>query len=83
MVGNVPYHIQELIDPVRIKNQYCTVLTVPDIEDAERICKQWNNVVVHDRIQKLKAHVHPYSYRRRPTDKLSLHPIFEDRYNPA
>ena len=60
----------------------CTILTVPDIEDAERICLTWNQHVLNER-QRLKAHVHPYSFRKRPKEKLSIHPVFKDIYVPG
>ena len=49
MIGNVPYRITDLVEPVKIKEQYCTVLTVPDIEEAERICLKWNHMIVNDK----------------------------------
>ena len=81
MHGSVPYHITDIAEPVKVKDQYCTVLTVPDIEEAERICLKWDHIIVNDKQQRLKAHIHPYSYRRRPTDKVSIHPLFKDRFN--
>lgn len=82
MHGSVPYHITDIAEPVKVKDQYCTVLTVPDIEEAERICLKWDHIIVNDKQQRLKAHIHPYSYRRRPTDKVSIHPLFKDRFDP-
>ena len=59
------------------------MLTVPDIEEAERICLKWDQRIVNEaKKQRLKVHLHPYSYRRRPADKLSLHPMFKSRYDP-
>ena len=81
--GEVPYKILNIEKPMKIREQICTVLTVPDIEDAERICLTWNHHLLNEKEkQRLKAHVHPFSYRKRPLDKPSLHTIFKDYYNP-
>ena len=40
--GEVPYKILNIEKVMKIRDQICTVLTVPDIEDAERICLTWN-----------------------------------------
>ena len=82
MVDHLPYRILDVAEPVKIKEQLCTVLTVPDIEDAERICLKWHQLEVNNAQHKLKANIHPYSFRKRPTDKLSIHPLFKDRYKP-
>ena len=49
MVDNVPYHILEISEPVKIKDQFCTVVTVPDIEEAERISLKWDGMEVNDK----------------------------------
>ena len=36
------YKILNIERPLKIRDQICTILTVPDIEDAERICLTWN-----------------------------------------
>jgi len=49
LIEQVPYRIVDLVEPVKIKEQFCTVLTVPDIEEAERICLRWDQVVVNEK----------------------------------
>ena len=48
MVDHLPYRILDVAEPIKIKEQLCTVLTVPDIEDAERICLKWHQMVVNN-----------------------------------
>ena len=79
--GEVPYKVLNIEKPIRIRDQICTVLTVPDIEDAERICLTWNEHVLNEN-QTLKANIHPYSFRKRPMEKLSIHTIFKNYYDP-
>lgn len=50
-----------------------------DIEDAERLCVAWNNFKFSD-INYLRVHLHPYCCRKRPTNKLSIHPVFKNNF---
>jgi len=52
------------------------VVRVADIEDAERLCVAWNNFKFSE-VNYLRVHLHPYSCRKRPTNKLSIHPVFK------
>ena len=79
--SEAPYKVLSIEKPTKIRDQICTVLTVPDIEDAERICLTWNEHVLNEK-QTLKASIHPYSFRKRPVEKLSIHTIFKNYYNP-
>jgi hypothetical protein len=49
-----------------INGKNCAVLTLNDIEDAERLCLEWNGVKASEN-NHLKAHIHPLSSRKRPT----------------
>lgn len=49
MPDNMPYHILDVGEPVKVKDQYCAVLTVTDIEEAERICLKWDHIIVNDK----------------------------------
>lgn len=78
--GSVPsYQILNISKVTRVREQVCAVLKVPDIEDAELICHTWNNFK-HGDNQKLKANVHSFSYRKRPRNKPSRHPLFQHLY---
>jgi hypothetical protein len=74
------YKILNINGPEVVRNQMCCVVEVEDIEDAEKMCLIWNKHQI-DRNQWLKVHIHPYSYRLRPKDKLSIHAIFKSKYN--
>lgn len=64
-----------------IKGQKCTVLTVATVEEAERICTIWNRFKLTEK-EFLKASIHPFSYRKRPTFTLSRHPLFKSVFDP-
>ena len=76
------YKIINVDVPQKIKHQVCTVMHVPTIEDAERICSTWNNYRLTEK-QFMRASIHPLSYRRRPAYIQSRHPLFIDRYDPT
>jgi hypothetical protein len=61
---------------VQVNEKCCAVVRLTDIEDAERLCLTWNNFKFTD-VNRLKVNIHPYSYRKRPTNKLSHHPMFK------
>lgn len=50
-----------------------------DIEEAEKLCLEWNGVKVSEN-NFLKAHIHPLSYRKRPASKRSHNSIFDNFY---
>ena len=54
-----------------IKEQYCCVARVKDIENAEKLCRAWNNFN-----NTMKVHIHPYSYTMRENPEQSSHLIF-------
>ena len=64
-----------------INEKNCAVLTIADIEDAERLCVEWNGSKVSEN-NYLKVNLHPFSYRKRPIHKKSHHSIFHDLYIP-
>ena len=66
--------------PLKIKNQVCTVMTVPTIEDAERICSIWDRFKLTE-TQYMRVCIHPYSYRKRPNYILSRHPLFKENFD--
>ena len=49
IIDATPYHITSISEPVKIKDQFCSVITVPDIEEAERICLRWDGMEVNDK----------------------------------
>jgi hypothetical protein len=57
-------------------------MTVPTIEDAERICSTWNNFRLTEK-QYMRVCIHPFSYRKRPAFILSRHPLFKDVFDPV
>ena len=57
-------------------------MSVPTIEDAERICSVWNNFKLNEK-QFMRVCIHPYSYRKRPAHILSRHPLFQDVFDPV
>lgn len=62
-----------------VNDKNCAIIRLFDIEDAERLCIEWNNYKFNEH-NKLKAHIHPYSYLKRPKSKVSLHPMFKSIY---
>jgi hypothetical protein len=62
-----------------IRNLTCAVVRLDDIEDAEELCRTWDEYEF-SKTNRLKVDIHPYSYRKRPVHKLSFHPIFKEIY---
>lgn len=59
-----------------IKGQFCMLVTLEDIQEAERFCRTWNKFKI-SQTRKLKAHIHPYSnpLRLRPEQLSPLIPL--------
>jgi len=68
-------------EKMEIKKQFCTVVQVEDIEDAERVALYWNGFKF-SQSHVMNATVHPFSYRKRPVTKMSRHALFAPIYNP-
>jgi hypothetical protein len=62
-----------------INEKQCAVLTVQDIEEAERLCLTWHAKKATEN-NYLKVNVHPYSYRKRPAHKKSHLPLFDSLF---
>lgn len=75
-IEKVPYRLKNILKPVCIKDQWCSIVQVQDIEEAERFCKIWDSFYANQ--NQIKVDIHPFSYRKRPRNKMSKHPIFKD-----
>lgn len=53
--------------PASVKGQWCCLVVVQDVEDAEKICMRVNNYAFDK--GRIKAHVHPSSNMRRSGEK--------------
>jgi hypothetical protein len=66
----------------QINGKNCAVLTLADIEDAERLCREWNGKKATEN-NYIKVHIHPYSSRKRPSHIKSIFPIFHNLFVPS
>lgn len=83
LIPPISIKIMHVSEKVEIKKQYCTVVQLKDIEEAERLALHWNGYQFQKNSGvQLKATVHPFSYRKRPVTKQSRHTLFKNVYNP-
>lgn len=55
--------VQFVEDPVLIKNQWCTIMSVSNLEDAESVANTLNRQNIDDKY--VKAHLHPHNKSTR------------------
>jgi hypothetical protein len=67
--------VRYITQPILIKEQWCCMVIVEDIEDAERICLRVNNTTV-DKKGKVRAHIHPSSTMNRKNKEKSHNTLF-------
>jgi hypothetical protein len=69
--------VKHITKPQLIRSQFCCLVIMQNIEDAEKLCKRLNNFQL-TQIKKLRAHIHPMSNLRREEMGMSHHKIFSE-----
>ena len=69
--------VKHVVNPMLLKNQWCCIVVMETIEDAEKLCIRINNSVCDRAGHKVKAHIHPKSDMHRPNKGNSFNTLFQ------